>query len=152
MNFMKSVKYGLLPEKIERQSLASEQFRTLFNMQRIEKTQKLRARLDRYDKKWCSAKRKKLREELLNGIKELFLAKRIKKKDATGKFYKQSVQNISYFNKDRTFIIRKIQPIGGMKYYYLRDVQNNRELTRRFQRTELFAIRSNLVMWLYISL
>ena len=43
---MKSVKYGLSPEEIERQTLTSEQFRILFNMGRIKKTQKLHARLD----------------------------------------------------------------------------------------------------------
>ena len=36
MNVMKSVKYDLSTEEIERQYLTSEQFRTLFNMQRIE--------------------------------------------------------------------------------------------------------------------
>ena len=46
MNLMKSVKYGLSPEEIERQTLTSEQFRILFNMGRIKKTQKLHARLD----------------------------------------------------------------------------------------------------------
>ena len=56
-----------------------------------EKTKKLHNRLDRYDKKQYSAKRKKLREELLIGEKALVLAERIKKKAAPGKFYKQSV-------------------------------------------------------------
>ena len=60
------------------------------------------------------------------GNKVLVLAERIKKKAAPGKFYQQSVQNISYFNKDEIFIIRKIQPIDGMKYYWLKDVHNNR--------------------------
>ena len=41
------------------------------------------------------------------GEKVLVLAERIKRKAAPGKFYKQSVQNISYFNKDMTFTIRK---------------------------------------------
>ena len=40
--------------------------------------------------------------------KVLVLAERIKKKAGPGKFYKHSVQNISDFNEDRTFIIRKI--------------------------------------------
>ena len=40
------------------------------------------------------------------GEKVLVLAERIKKKDARGRFYKQSVQNISYFNKQRTLTIR----------------------------------------------
>ena len=37
MNFMKSVKYGLSPGEIERQSLTSEQFRILSNMQELKK-------------------------------------------------------------------------------------------------------------------
>ena len=51
INIMKSVKYGLSPEEIEKRSLASEQFRTIFNMHRIEKTNKIHDRIDRYDKK-----------------------------------------------------------------------------------------------------
>ena len=43
--------------------------------------------------------------------KVFVIAERIKKKAAPGKFYKQSVQNISYFNKDRTSIIRRIRSI-----------------------------------------
>ena len=35
MNIMKSEKYGLSPEEIERKSLASKQFRTILNMHRI---------------------------------------------------------------------------------------------------------------------
>ena len=62
MNLMKSVKYGLSPEEIESRSLAVEQFKTLFNMHRIEKTQKLHRRLDRNDVMNYSAKRKKLRD------------------------------------------------------------------------------------------
>ena len=149
---MKSEKYGLLPEEIERRSLIGERFRTVFNVHWIEKTKKLHDKLDRYDKKRHYAKRKKLREELLIGERVLVLAERIKKKAASGKFHKQSVQNISYFNKDRTFIIRKIQPIDGIKYYLLKDPQNNKKLTKRFQRTKLFAIRGSFVMQLYILL
>ena len=76
----------------------------------------------------------------------LVLIERIKKEAAPGKFYKQSVQNTSYFNKDRRFIIRKIQPIDGIKYYWLKNAQNNKKLPKRFQRTELFADRGNFVM------
>ena len=52
-------------------------------------------------------KRKKLRENLNIGEKVYILAERTKKKTAPGKFYKQSVQNISYFNKDVIYTIRK---------------------------------------------
>ena len=51
MNLMKSVKYGLSHEEIERQSLTSERFKILSNRKWTEKTQMLHARLDRYDKK-----------------------------------------------------------------------------------------------------
>ena len=59
------------------------------------------------------------------GEKVLVLAERIKRKAAPGKFYKQSVQNISYFNKDMTFTIRKKKSIYNFKYYWLADAQNN---------------------------
>ena len=146
MNLMKSVKYGLSPEEIESQSLKSELFRILFNMHRIEKTQKRHPRLDRYNRKGYMAKRKKLREDLMIGEKVLVLAERIKKKDAPGRFYKQSVQNISFFNKRRTFMITIKQSINGITFYWLTDVQNNRRVSKRLQRTELFAIRGNFIM------
>ena len=109
----------------------------------------LHHRLDKYDVMKYSAKRKKLREKLFVGEKVLVLVEWIKKKAAPGKFYKKAVQNISYFNKDRTFTIRKIRTIDGIKYYWLEDVQNNKKLTKRFQGTELFAVRGNFVVWLH---
>ena len=116
MDLMKSVKYGMSPEEIESWSLAGERFRVVYDMHRIEETKTLHDRLDR----------SYLTDEIFIGEKGLVLAEYIKKKSAPGKFYKQSVQTISYFNKERTFIIRKFQPIDGIKYYWLKDVQNNR--------------------------
>ena len=84
-------------------------------MHRIDKTQNLHRRLDMYDVMKYSTKRKKLTDELFVAEKVLVLAEQIKKKAAPGKFYKRCVQNTSYFNKDRTFIIRKIQPIDGIR-------------------------------------
>ena len=49
MNLMKSTKYGLSPKEIEKQSLAGKRFKTVFNMHRIEKTQRLYRKLDKYD-------------------------------------------------------------------------------------------------------
>ena len=121
----KSEKYGLSPEEIEIRSLAGEQFKPMFNMHKIEKPKKLFDRLSKYDRKGYSVKRKNLREDLMVGEKVFVLAKRIKRKAVPDKFYKQSVQNISYFNKNRTFIMRKIQLINNIKYYWLIDAQNN---------------------------
>ena len=115
MNLMKSRKYGLSPEEIERRFLTGERFKTILNMHRLEKTERFHHRLDDYDVRKYSTKRKKLRNELFVGEKVFVLVERVKKKAAPGKFYKQSVQNISYFNKDRTFIIRRNQSIDGIK-------------------------------------
>ena len=50
-------------------------------MKRIEKTQRLHCRLDDYDKKKYSVKKKQLREDLSIGEKVYVLAERIKKKE-----------------------------------------------------------------------
>ena len=50
INIMKSIKYCMSPEEIDKRSLASEQFRTVFNMHRIETSRKIHNILDRYDK------------------------------------------------------------------------------------------------------
>ena len=125
----------------EKKSLSSERFRTLFNFHRTERTKLVNDRLDTYDKKKYKAKRRKLRENLNIGEKVLILAERIRKKSAPGKFYKQSVQNNSYLNKEKTF--KKIDKID---YYWLKNLQTNRNLKKIFQRTELFAIKNNFIM------
>ena len=53
--------------------------------------------------------------------KALVLAERIKKKSAPGKFYKQMVQNISYFNKNEIFPIRSKQEIDKNTYYWAKN-------------------------------
>ena len=108
MNVRPSKKYGIAPEEVERRGLSNERFKTIFNMKRIEKTYGLHPRLDDYDKKKYSSKKKQSRENLSIGEKVYVLAERTRKKSAPGKFYKQSVQNISYFNKEKIFTIRAI--------------------------------------------
>ena len=97
----------------------------LFNMHRTDKTKKLHDRLNWYNKKHYLAKRKKLKKDLMIGEKALVSAERIKKKAASGRFYKKSLQKISFVNKDRTFMIRKKQSINDKTFYWLTDVQIN---------------------------
>ena len=80
MNVTPSVKYGVAPERIEQEALKSERFRILFNMRRLEKTEKLHGRLERYDEKVYQRKRKKLREKLNVGERVYVLAEREKKR------------------------------------------------------------------------
>ena len=101
MNLKKSKKYGFAPEDVEPKSLSNKRFKTVFNMRRIKKTQRLHNRLDKYYKKKNSLKKRQLREDLSICEKVFMVAEQIKKKSAPGKFYKQSVQNISYFNKEK---------------------------------------------------
>ena len=96
-------------------------------------------RQDRYDKKKYLQKRKKLRENLNIGERVYVLAERIRKKSAPGRSYKQSVQNISFFNKDTFYTIRKKQMIGGVRYYWIKSTIA--DLPKRFSRSELFALR-----------
>ena len=51
MNLKKSTKYGLAPEDIERRALSHERLKTIFDMNRMEKTQGPHRRLDDYSKK-----------------------------------------------------------------------------------------------------
>ena len=51
MNIQPSKKYKLAPEEIEQKAFQSERFRALYNMFRLEKTNKINQRQDRYDKK-----------------------------------------------------------------------------------------------------
>ena len=113
----------------------------------IERTKLIHDRLNRYDKKKYDRKKKKLRENLNINKKVLVLAERIRKKSAPRKFQKQSVQNISCFNKEKVFFIRKKQKLDKISYYWLKDSQN-KKLTKRFQRTELFAVNNNFTAWL----
>ena len=94
-------------------------------------------------KKSIQEKGNKLRENLKIGEKVYMLAERIKKKSAPGKFCKQSVQNISYFNKDTVFTIRKKQTIDNITYYWVKSTIAN--LPKHFSRSELFALRSNFL-------
>ena len=64
MSLKRSIKYGLSPEEIERRAFSNERFKTVFNMKIIEKTQGLQRRLDDYDTKKYSLKKKQLREDL----------------------------------------------------------------------------------------
>ena len=78
--------------------------------------------------------------------KILALVKRIKKKSAHGKFYKQTVENNSYFNKKAVFTIKNKQKKDKKTYYWVKNEENNKYLLKTFERSELLAIVNNIVM------
>ena len=61
MNSLPSAKYGVEPDKIEKRSLESEEFRELFDIRRLSKISRAQPR---YEKKKYLRKRKKLRVPL----------------------------------------------------------------------------------------
>ena len=84
-----------------------------------------------------------MREDFSVGEKVYVLAERIKKKSHPGEFYKQSVQNTSYFNKEEIFVIKAKKVIDKIPYYWLKNSDTNRKTDKRFSRTEHFALRNN---------
>ena len=146
MRNVKSEKYGISHDDIEKRSLSSERFKILFNFKRIERSKKFSDRLDRYDQTKYAGKKRKLHENLNIGEKVFVLAERINKKRAPDKFYKQTVQNIFYFNKKTVFQIRNKNEIDKKTYYWLKNTKTNQYLPRRFQRNEIISIVNNFVM------
>ena len=63
---------------------------------------------------------------------------------------KQSVQNISYFNKDTVFTITEKQTIDNIMYYCIQSPLA--ELNKRFSRSELFAFKSNFLYILLLAM
>ena len=84
-----------------------------------------------------------MRENLNIGEKVLVLAERINKKSVPVKFYKQTVQNISYLKKKTVFTIGNKKKIYKKTYYWLKNTNINQYLLRRFQRNEIFSIVNN---------
>ena len=95
---VKSEKYGINPNVIEEKFLSSQRFRILFIFKKMERSKNISDRPDKHDRKTISAKKIILHNSIEMGEKVLALVKRIKK-STPGKFCKQTVQNIPYFNK-----------------------------------------------------
>ena len=66
------------------------------------------------------------------GESALIKAERILKKSAPGKCYKQTVQNTSYFNKEKIFVITNKSNIDYKTFYWLANAINNKYLNKRF--------------------
>ena len=70
----------------------------------------------------------------------LVLAERIRKNKL------QANSNISCFNKENIIFVRKKQKIDKIQHYWLKDKKKKKEIEKRFQRTELFAVNNNFTV------
>ena len=79
------------------------------------------------------------------GVNVLVLAERIRKRSAPGKLYTTLYKTLLTLTEKRHFLLERNKKYP-MTYYWLKNLQNNRDLTKRFQRTELFAVNTNFTM------
>ena len=102
-----SAKYVIAPENIEEKSLDLKDRKYLeevYDFMRLKKNQNNEMKVDNYNQK-IDRRKKTLRSLLSIGEKVLVLAERLKKKEAPGKYFNSSTDNIPFFNRDRVFTI-----------------------------------------------
>ena len=76
------------------------------------------------------------------GEKVLVLAERLKKKDTLGNLYKSTTKNISFFNREEIFIVRKVLPQENSYNYWISKTSDSEIINKRFLRQELFALKN----------
>ena len=75
------------------------------------------------------------------GEKVLALAERLKKKDVSKHLYKSTTENVSFFNCEKIFVIRKVAKTSKDNYlYWISKEGNNKIIDKRFWKQELFAL------------
>ena len=151
LNNTKTTKYSSVPNKVEKLALSDEHLNSVYNTLRIEKVQKDYDRRERADAKFNERQfmRTKLRE-LNIGDKVIAKSGRIKKSDQPGVLNKPTTSKIQYFNKKQIFKIigkRLHKKSGGVSFYFywLEDTETGKELTNKFIRKELYALKNNTV-------
>ena len=141
MNNTKSVKYGLEPEVVERESLRNENFKERYDFHRLNQITKASERYKRHDIKIDFKRKKQLREPLLIGERVLILASRLKKKDSPGILYKSTTENKPFFSRKQIYIVRKIVQVSKTFNYWVLE-EGGEQVTGRFFREELFALKN----------
>ena len=142
MNNTKSVKFGLEPETIEKESLNDENFKERYDFDRLIRVTKAFKRYKRHDFKVDLKRKKRLRDPLTIGERVLILASRVKKKDAPGVLFKSTTENKSFFNKKKIYVVRKIVKITNTFNYWISQEGQEQVIPNRFFREELFAIKN----------
>ena len=142
MNNTKSIKYGLEPEVIEKQSLTDDNFREKYDFYRLKQVTKAFKRYKKHDIAIDLKRKKKLRQPLTIGERVLILASRLKKKDAPGVLYKSTTENKPFFNKKQIYTVKKIVKINDIFNYWISKEGKDQIISNRFFREELFALNN----------
>ena len=100
-------------------------------------------RNDKYNQK-LDWRKKTLRSPLNLTEKVLVLAERLRKKDAPGRLYKGSTENVPFFYRNRIFTIYKRAKLeNGTFLYWLEE--DRQKVKVRFIRQKLFALNNQFV-------
>ena len=75
----------------------------------------------------------------------LVLAERLRKKDAPDNLHKSTTENISSFNREEIFIVRKVLSKEGSYNYWISKTADGEIINKRLLRQELFALKINLI-------
>ena len=143
MNETVSLKYGLRPEVIEEKSLDPNNrkyFWEVYDFARLKKIEDNQLINQKYDQK-IDRRKITLRSHLYLDEKVLVLAERLKKKDASGKLFKSTTNNMPYFNRNRIFTIYKRAKLNNGSYLYWVE-EDGQKVKGRFLRQELFALNN----------
>ena len=140
MDRVNSQKYGYAPNAIEEKAVESERFRDIYNFYRLVKVKQIAERYERADIEKDKKLRRKLREPLKIREKVLALAERLKKKDTPGNLYKSTTKNISFFNREQVFVVRKVVKVSNNYHYWILKEEEVKVLDKLFMRQELFAL------------
>ena len=109
MNEQVTNKYGLAPENTEKRRLNpkdAKYFKEIYDFVRLRKIQNSQMKNVKYNQKLD--RRKKTSRSPLNLTENvLVLAERLRKKDAPGRLYKSSTENMLFFNRNIIFTIYK---------------------------------------------
>ena len=73
------------------------------------------------------------------------LAERLKKKDAVKHLYKSTKENVSFFNREQIFMVRKVVKTSKDTYlYWISKEDNNNIIDKSFLRQELLALNDQI--------
>ena len=142
MNNVNSLKYGVPPKTVEKKPLKDVKFREVYDFHRMVRVSRDAKRYKRNDIRFDKKTRKKLRSPLTVGEKVLVLAQRLRKKDAPGNLYKSMAENISFFNREEIFIVRKVLSKEDSYNYWISKMADSEIINKRFLRQELFALKN----------
>ena len=72
------------------------------------------------------------------------LAERLRKKDAPGRLYKSSTENMPFFNRNRIYTIYKRAKLENGTYLYWLE-EDGQKVKGRFLRQESFALDNQFI-------